>query len=284
MIWCRASLLNVESPEYLQWLEDMHKYHVGSFAMTVHVDGPFLLRTEPYEAAELLNRLQKESKLPLLFAADFERGVTMRLHGTTVFPHAMAFGAAGKEDYAETFGRITAQESRAIGVHWNFFPDADVNSNPANPIINTRSFGEDPKQVGDLVAAYIRGAHTAGMLTTAKHFPGHGDTATDSHLGLAQVTGDRERLNAVELPPFRRAIDAGVDAVMVAHVTVPNLDPEPNQVATTSKPIVTGLLQEDMGFKGIIVTDALDMAALTHLYASDIGRAAVESFKAGNDV
>jgi beta-N-acetylhexosaminidase len=159
-----------------------------------------------------------------------------------------------------------------------------VNSNPANPIINTRSFGGDPTLVGDFVAAYIRGAHEGGMLVTAKHFPGHGDTATDSHLGFAQVTGDRARLDAVELPPFRRAIEAGVDAVMVAHVTVPALDPEPNRVATTSKAIVTGLLREDMGFKGIIVTDALDMGGLTRLYAQDTGRAAVDSFKAGNDV
>src|SRR4029077_13397509 len=125
---------------------------------------------------------------------------SMRLFGTTVFPHAMAFGAAGKLEYAEAFGRITAQEARAIGVHWNFFPVADVNSNPDNPIINTRSFGGDPQQVSDLVAAYIRGAHAGGMLPTAKHFPGHGDTATDSHLGVPRVTGDLHRLNAVELP------------------------------------------------------------------------------------
>src|SRR5580658_4774626 len=187
MIWCRASFLNVENPEYLSWREAMEKYHVGSFAMTVHVDGPFLLRSEPYEAAEMLNRLQHDSKLPLIFAADFERGVSMRLMGTTVFPHAMAFSGDGKLEDAETFGRISAEESRAIGIHWNFFPDADVNSNPANPIINTRSFGEDPKQVGNLVAAYIKGAHEEGMLTTVKHFPGHGDTATDSHLGVASV-------------------------------------------------------------------------------------------------
>jgi beta-N-acetylhexosaminidase len=284
MIWCRASFLNVENPEYLQWLEDMQKYHVGSFAMTVHVDGPYLLRSEPYEAAELLNRLQGESKLPLLFAADFERGVSMRLTGTTVFPHAMAFGGDGKVEDAEAFGRITAEESRAIGIHWNFFPDADVNSNPANPIINTRSFGEDPKQVGDLVAAYIKGAHTAGMLTTAKHFPGHGDTATDSHLGVASVNVDRAHLDSIELPPFRQAISAGVDSVMVAHVTVPALDPDPNHVATISPAIVSDLLGKELGFKGIIVTDALDMAALTHLFAKDIGRAAVEAFKAGNDL
>jgi beta-N-acetylhexosaminidase len=284
MIWCRASFLNVENPEYLQWRDDMQKYHIGSFAMTVHVDGPFLLRSEPYEAAELLNRLQQDSKLPLLVAADFERGVSMRLQGTTVFPHAMAFGAVGSVEDAESFGRITGQEARAIGVHWNFFPDADVNSNPANPIINTRSFGEDPKQVGDLVTAYIKGAHEAGMLTTVKHFPGHGDTATDSHLGVASVNGDRAHLDTIELPPFRQAIAAGVDSVMVAHVTVPALDADPNHVATISPTVVTDLLEKQMGFKGVIVTDALDMAGLTHLFANNIGRAAVESFKAGNDL
>ena len=283
MIWVRAQFLNVDDPIYLQLRDSINKYHVGSFAMTVNVDGPILLRNQPYEAAALLNRLQAESKLPLIVAADFERGVSMRLHGTTVFPHPMAFGAAGSLQYAEAFGRITAEEARAVGVHWNFFPDADVNSNPANPIINTRSFGEDPKQVGDLVAAYIRGAHAGGMMTTAKHFPGHGDTATDSHLGVAQVTGDLERLNSVELPPFRSAIEAGVDAVMVAHVSIPALEPDPNRVATTSTAIVNDLLKKQMGFKGIVVTDALDMAGLTRLYANDIGRAAVESFKAGND-
>ncbi len=284
MIWCRASFLNAESPEYLQWVEAMQKYHVGSFAMSVHVDGPFLLRTEPYEAAEILNRLQKQSKLPLLFAADFERGVSTRLTGTTNFPHAMAFGADGNLEDAERFGRITAQEARAVGVHWNFFPDADVNSNPANPIINTRSFGEDPKQVGDLVTAYIKGAHSGGMLTTVKHFPGHGDTATDSHLGVASVNVDRAHLDSIELPPFRQAIAAGVDSVMVAHVTVPALDPDPNHVATISTAVVSDLLEKQLGFKGLIVTDALDMAGLTHLFANDIGRAAVEAFKAGNDL
>src|SRR5580693_7368725 len=270
MIWCRASFLNVESPEYLQLREAMQKYHVGSFAMTVHVDGPYLLRSEPYEAAELLNRLQSDSKL--------------RLMGTTAFPHAMAFGGDGKVEDAENFGRITAEEARAVGIHWNFFPDADVNSNPANPIINTRSFGEDPKQVGDLVAAYIKGAHEGGMLATVKHFPGHGDTATDSHLGVASVNVDRAHVDSVELPPFRQAIAAGVDSVMVAHVTVPALDPDPNHVATISPAIVSDLLEKQLGFHGIIVTDALDMAALTHLFANDIGRAAVEAFKAGNDL
>jgi len=279
-----AQFLNDADPIFIQLRDNIRKYHIGSLVMTVPVDGAVLLKSDPDVAANLLNRLQESSKLPLIVAADFERGVSMRLNGATVFPHAMAFGATGKPENAEAFGRITAFEARAIGVHWNLFPDADVNSNPANPIINTRSFGEDPRQVADFVAAYIRGAHQGSMLTTAKHFPGHGDTATDSHLGLAQVTGDLARLDAVELPPFRRAIEAGVDAVMVAHVTVPALDSAPNRVATTSRAIVDGLLKEELGFKGIVVTDALDMAALTRLYAQNIGRAAVDSFNAGNDV
>jgi beta-N-acetylhexosaminidase len=284
MVWVRAGFLNVDSPDYLQLRDNIAKYHLGGFTMTVRWEPPFLYRSQPYEAAELLNRLQQESKLPLLIAADFERGVTMRLQGATEFPHAMAFGAAGKTEYAEAFGRITAQEARAVGVHWNFFPDADVNSNPANPIINTRSFGEDPQQVGDLVAAYIRGARANGMMTTVKHFPGHGDTATDSHLGVAQVTGDLARLHIVELPPFEKAIAAGVDSVMVAHVSVPALDADTNHVATTSPAVINDLLKRQLNFKGIVVTDALDMAALTRLYSGHIGQAAVDAFKAGNDV
>src|SRR6266536_1700930 len=284
MIWTRAEFLNASSPEYSHLRDTINKYHIGSFAMTVRYEPPFLYKNQPYEAATLLNRLQSDSRLPLLVAADFELGVSNRLNGTTAFPNAMAIGATGRLEYAEAFGRITGEEARAIGVHWNFFPVADVNSNPDNPIINTRSFGEDPQQVGDFVSAYIRGAHSAGLLTTAKHFPGHGDTATDSHLGLAQVSGDRARLDAVELPPFRKAIAAGVDAVMVAHVTAPALDSNPNGVATVSSAIVQGLLKQEPHFPGIVVSDALDMGALTRLYSSDIGREAVDAFKAGNDI
>jgi beta-N-acetylhexosaminidase len=284
MIWTRAEFLNANSPEILRLRDTINKYHVGSFAMTVRYEPPFLYKNQPYEAADLLNRLQKDSKLPLLIAADFELGVSNRLNGTTAFPNAMAIGATGKQEYAEAFGRITGQEARTIGVHWNFFPVADVNSNPDNPIINTRSFGEDPQQVGDLVVGYIRGAHSSGLLTTAKHFPGHGDTATDSHLGTAQVTGDRARLDSVELAPFRKAIAAGIDSIMVAHVTVPALDPNPNAVATVSPAIVTSLLKNDLRFQGIVITDALDMGALTRLYSADTGREAVDAFKAGNDV
>jgi beta-N-acetylhexosaminidase len=284
MIWVRARFYDLQDPTLVQLEDTIRQDHIGGLAMTVPVDGDLLIKTGPYEAAMVLNQLQRDSKIPLLIAADFERGVSMRLDGSTVFPHAMAFGAAGKLDYAESFGRITAQEARAIGVQWNFFPDADVNSNPANPIINTRSFGEDPQQVGDLVAAYIRGAKQGGMMTTAKHFPGHGDTATDSHLGVARVSGDLGRLRSVELPPFRKAIEAGVDSVMVAHVSVPALEADPNKVSTTSTSVVTDLLKNQLGFKGIVTTDALDMAGLTRLYANNVGQAAVAAFQAGNDL
>ncbi len=284
MVWARAQFLNLDSPEFAQWREQINNYHVGGFALTVPLEDGLLRKSEPYEAARITNELQRASRTPLIFAADFERGVAMRLNGATVFPHAMAFGATGNRADAATLGRITAEEARAIGVQWNFFPVADVNSNPANPIINTRSFGEDPTQAGELVATYIQAARQAGMLTTAKHFPGHGDTATDTHLGVALVGGDRGRLAAVELPPFQRAIAAGVDAVMVAHVVVPALEPDPERVATTSPAVVTNLLKRELGFQGIVVTDALDMGALTHHYQGNIGRAAVEALKAGNDL
>lgn len=284
MIRLRVELLDGDS-EYSRLRDEIHKYHVGALAMSAPRGARAVHPNQRYETVMLLNRLQGESKLPLLVAGDFEQGVLPpRLFGTTVFPHAMAFGAAGKKEYAEEFGRITAQESRAIGVHWNLFPVADVNSNPANPIIGTRAFGADPKQVGDLVAAYIRGARANGMLTTAKHFPGHGNTATDSHLGVARVDEDLKALYAVDLPPFRRAIEAGVDAVMTAHVRVPTLDPDPNRVATTSPRVVTDLLKNQLGFKGLVVADALDMAGLTRLYGNNPGRTAVDAFKAGDDV
>jgi beta-N-acetylhexosaminidase len=287
MIRLRVEFLSGRSSGYSELRNNIRKYHIGSLAMSVPAQGRARDGSRRYETVTLLNQLQEEAKLPLLIAGDFERGVLpARLFGTTVFPHAMAFGAAGKIGYAEEFGRITAQESRALGVHWNLFPVADVNSNPANPIIGTRAFGSNPEQVGNLVAAYIRGARANGMLmlTTAKHFPGHGNTATDSHLAVAIVDDDLERLRAVDLPPFRKAIGAGVDAVMTAHVRVLALDPDRNRVATTSPAIVTGLLKNQLGFKGIVVTDALDMAGLGGLYARNPGRMAVDAFKAGNDV
>ena len=287
VIWSRAQFMNVNSQEYLNLRDTMHKYHIGAFGLTVRYEDGFLYKNEPLEAAMVINQLQQDSAFPLIFAADFERGLGMRLNGTTSFPHAMAFGATNNVEYARESGRITAQEARAIGVQWNWFPDADVNSNPANPIINTRSFGEDPKEVGAMAAAYIEGAHEFGMLVTAKHFPGHGDTDTDSHLAVPHVNADQGHLESVELPPFRAAIKAGVDAILVAHIVVPVLDPDPNHVATISPAIVTDLLQKQMGFKGLVITDALDMNGLTKLYQPGpmgAGRAAVDAVKAGNDM
>jgi len=265
----------------------MKKYHLGSYGITSPTDGGFLVKASPLDAAALTNQLQRDSDLPLLFAADFERGLPMRFHGGSGFPHAMAIGATGNADYAYQFGRISAAEARAIGVHWNFYPDADVNSNPNNPIINTRAFGEDPQEVSQLVGAFIRGVHDAHGMATAKHFPGHGDTSTDSHLALSRVTASRTRLDQVELPPFRAAIAAGVDAVMVGHLAVPSLEPEPGRVATISHNITTGLLKDELGFHGIVVTDAMDMNGLTRIFGGNTpqsaGRAAVEAIKAGAD-
>ncbi len=288
MPWVRVSFMNLDSPEYGQLRDAITKYHLGGFGVTVAVDGPLLLRNQPYDAAMLLNQLQRDSRYPLIFAADFERGVYMRLNATTGFPHAMALAATGNRNYAFAEGRITAEEARAIGIHWNWFPDADVNSNPNNPIINTRAFSEDPQQVTQFVTSYIAGARGAGMLTTVKHFPGHGDTATDSHLSLARTDATRDRLNSVELIPFRDAINVGVDSVMVTHVIVPALEPDPNRPATISRAITTDLLKKQLQFKGLIVTDALDMQGLMHIYdpaqGNPSGRAAVDALKAGADM
>jgi beta-N-acetylhexosaminidase len=290
---------NFDSDAYRQFREQMQKYHIGSVVLTVHVEGALLLKNPPLEAAAMANRLQRDSKLPLLIAADFERGLATRMNSVPIFPDAMAFGATGNPAYAERFGAIAAEESRAVGIHWDFWPIADVNSNPANPIINTRSYGEDPAAVGEFAAAFIRGARAHGMLTTAKHFPGHGDTGTDSHLGVARVEGDMARLQQVELPPFRKAIAAGADAVMVAHVAVPALEPDANKVATISANVIGGTLRRDLGFQGLVVTDALEMKGLINLYPAipgpgnagsagrgwnPAGHAAVDAVKAGNDM
>jgi beta-N-acetylhexosaminidase len=287
MVWAKVEFMDFNGPEYFKLRDQMQRYHLGAFAITVPMEGGLLLKASPLDAAALTNQLQRDSPLPLFFAADFERGLPMRFHGGTDFPHAMAIGATGSTANAYQFGRITAAEARAIGIHWNFYPDADVNSNPDNPIINTRSFGENPAEVSALVAAFIQGVHDGHGMATAKHFPGHGDTDTDSHLSVARVNATRERLNQVELPPFRAAIAAGVDAVMVGHLLVPSLEPDPNRVATISYNISTRLLQDELGFQGIVITDAMDMNGVTRIFGGNTpqsaGRAAVEALKAGAD-
>jgi beta-N-acetylhexosaminidase len=288
MVWARVEFMDPSGPDYDRLRDEMQTYHLGSFGITSSVESGLLVKDSPLDAAALTNQLQRDSPLPLLFAADFERGLPMRFHGGTGFPHAMAIGATGSTDYAYQFGRITAAEARAIGIHWNFYPDADVNSNPDNPIINTRAFGEDPAEVGALVTAFIRGVHDGHGMATAKHFPGHGDTSTDSHLALSRVDATRARLDQVELAPFRAAIAAGVDSVMIGHLLVPSLEPDANRPATISSSITTGLLQNELGFHGIIVTDAMDMNGLTRIFGGNTpessGRAAVEALKAGADI
>ena len=280
---------NSEDAVFTKLIADIKRYHLGAVHLSVNTDGPLLIRTEPYEAAMTTKLLQQETrgKVPLVFSVDFERGPSMRLSAVEYFPHPMAFGATHNPAYVEQWGKIVAEESRALGIAWNFFPIADVQINPKNPIINTRSFGEDPAEVGAMVSAYIKGSHAGGMLTALKHFPGHGDTDTDSHLQLSRVNASMERLEAVELPPFKAGIAAGSDAVMIAHVAFPAIEPDPAKIATTSKKVVTGLLREQMGFKGVIVSDAMEMQGLTKLYpagdANPAGRAAVDAVKAGQD-
>jgi beta-N-acetylhexosaminidase len=227
----------------------------------------------------LLNALQQAADVPLLIAADMERGINFRIRrGVVPLPSAMAVGATRSEDDARFTGEVTAREGRALGVHWAFAPVADVNSNPANPIINVRSYGEDPELVGRMTAAFVRGAHGGGLMATVKHYPGHGDTASDSHLQLATISGDRERLDRVELRPFRDAIAAGVDAVMLGHISVPALDPT-GAPATLSEPIA-GELRRSLGFKGLMVTDAMEMQGVR---AAWTGEAAVRAVRAGAD-
>ncbi|HSM61423.1 MAG TPA: glycoside hydrolase family 3 N-terminal domain-containing protein, partial [Longimicrobiales bacterium] len=249
----------------------------------------------PHAYVAKLNALQELARVPLLVAADFENGGPgMRINGSyalpsmlpqgggTAFPPTMAFGAIGDERFAYEYGRITALEARASGVHFLFAPVLDVNSNPDNPVIATRSFGADPELVARLGAAFIRGARDGGALTTGKHFPGHGDTDVDSHVGLPVVAGDRARLDAVELVPFVRAIEEGVDAIMTAHVEMPGLLGAGSPPATLAPEILTDLLRDDLAFDGVLFTDALTMGAITDAYG--IGEASVRSLEAGADV
>jgi beta-N-acetylhexosaminidase len=288
----QSNFISTDSKTFDEMVKAVHDYHVGGF----HVFGaselaPSVLLNptygtvtlgQPLEAASITNRLQAIAAVPLLNTADFEAGVGFRIMGATAFPRAMAFGAARDEKLAFEAGRVTGEEARALGIHVNFAPVVDVNNNPRNPVINTRSFGEDPVQVGRIASAYIRGLQAAGVMATIKHFPGHGDTDVDSHLGLPVIKHPRERLDKIELPPFRAGIAAGVDAVMTGHIEMPALDQTPNTPTTLSAPIVTGLLRKELGFTGLIYTDSMGMQGVTAMYGP--GQAAVRAVKAGNDV
>jgi beta-glucosidase-like glycosyl hydrolase/CubicO group peptidase (beta-lactamase class C family) len=246
------------------------------------IGGLALFQGDVYASAILLNKLQRLAKVPLLVAGDFERGVAMRVRRGTYFPDAMAIGATRNLDYAYKAGRAIGEEARAIGVHQNFAPVADINNNPDNPVINTRSFGEDPFLVAQMVEAFVGGTNDGGVVSTAKHFPGHGDTGMDSHLALPVMPFDRARLDSVELVSFRRAIESGVISVMIAHLEVPALDSTAGRPATLSSDAVSGLLKSELGFKGIIITDAMEMRGLRSGYS--IAESSVLAFKAGADI
>jgi beta-N-acetylhexosaminidase len=288
----QSNFISTDSRTFDDLSTAVREYRVGGFhvfgatelAPTVLLNPTYGTVTlgQPLEAASTLNRLQGISNLPLLNTADFETGAGFRIQGATTFPRAMAFGATGDEKLAYEAGRVTGEEARALGVHVNFAPVVDVNNNPRNPVINTRSFGEDPALVGRLASAYIRGLQSAGVTATLKHFPGHGDTDVDSHIGLPIIKHPRERLDKIELPPFRAGIAAGAGAVMTGHIELPNLDPSPSTPTTLSAPIVGGLLRDELQFHGLVYTDSMGMQGVTATYSP--GEAAVRAVKAGNDI
>ncbi|MEV5236142.1 glycoside hydrolase family 3 protein [Streptomyces pseudogriseolus] len=240
----------------------------------------------PRQVAELTNGVQRASlalptPVPSLISIDQEHGANVRIgSGATQLPGAMALGAGGSLSDARTAGRISGTELAALGIHQNFAPVADVNVNPANPIINVRSFGADAREVGRMVAAQVTGYQRAGVVACAKHFPGHGDTGQDSHTELPVITHTREEWERIDAPPFRAAIAAGVDSIMTAHLQVPALDPS-NEPATLSPTILQGVLRGELGFDGVIVTDALNMTGVRTKYGDD--RVPVLALKAGAD-
>jgi len=277
-----------ENPAYQYDLEMIHRYHVGSFIL----GGGSVL-----DIPMITNKLQRASKVPLLVNGDLEsgmsythpwrlsRGWSERLPryiagGGTQFPSQMAIGATGNPRFAYDLGRVTALEARSVGIHWTNSPVADVNNNAENPVINTRSYGEDPALVASMVDAYVRGAQDGRVIATLKHFPGHGDTREDTHMGLPSLPFDMDRLNAVELVPFRAGIAAGAKAVMSAHLALPNIDPS-GRPATLSAPILTGMLRKQLGFDGIVVTDGMRMQGITDQFSA--AEAAIEAIKAGAD-
>ena len=268
-------LIHEESEQYAELVRAIQNLGVGGF---------IIYNGDALTTAALTNRLQAHARVPLLFASDFEGGVGMQLRGGTRLPRAMALAATGDTESAAQAGRIAAREGRAIGVHVNFYPVLDVNNNPANPIINTRAFSDDPEMVANWGAAFIRAAQDEGQLATAKHFPGHGDTALDSHILLPTLDATRERLEQIELPPFRAAVQRGVRAVMTAHISVPALDQSTNgaQPATFSHAIVDGILRQSFGFEGLIFSDALNMGAVANRY--EAGEAAIRAIEAGCDI
>ncbi|WP_166668501.1 beta-N-acetylhexosaminidase [Halanaerobium saccharolyticum] len=258
----------------------IENYHVGGviyFSRNIE---------NPAQTAELSNKLQQlavnsGSEIPLFISADQEGGTVTRLNGATHFPGNMALGAANDQNLTEDVAKFTAVELRNLGINVNLAPVLDVNNNPENPVIGVRSFGEDPELVAELGAAYIKGLQSKGVIATAKHFPGHGDTDTDSHLDLPIIKHQRSRLDRVELYPFKKAIEAGVDSIMTAHVYFPAIENNQGIPATLSKSVLTGLLRNELNFEGLIITDCMEMDAIVKTFGTVEG--AVKTIEAGSD-
>lgn len=266
----------------------IRQYHVGGFILAGGTISDIALMT---------NSLQQESKIPLLINADLEGGLGFGCPwrydrgrgpelpryisgGGTAFTSMMAVGATQDPQYGYEVGRITALEARAVGIHWTNSPVSDVNTNPHNPIVNTRSFGEDPAKVATFVEAYVRGLQAGRVISSLKHFPGHGDTEEDSHMQLPVLQADEERLMSTELVPFKAGIRAGAKAVMTAHIALPKIDPS-GRPSTLSRPVVTGILREKLGFDGIVITDGMTMQGVTDHFPAN--EAAVLAIEAGDD-
>jgi len=257
-------------------------YHVGGIIYFAWAHNT----RDPHQIADLSNGIQRaglagRTPLPLLVSTDQEHGIVCRVgEPATLLPGAMALGAGGSRSDARTAGRIAGAELAALGINQNYAPDADVNVNPANPVIGVRSFGSDPESVAGMVAAQVKGYQSAGIASTAKHFPGHGDTSTDSHTGLPVIRHTREQWAELDAPPFRAAVAAGIDSIMTAHIVVPALDPSEDP-ATLSHPILTGILREELGYDGVVVTDALGMEGVRTKYGDE--RVPVLALLAGVD-
>jgi beta-N-acetylhexosaminidase len=272
---------SAEFEKYRHWVRDLH---IGGLIVNNRVVYGIVRNAEPHAMAVFLNQMQKMSKVPLIVGADFERGASMRVSAGAAFPYNMAFSAARDVEASRFEGEVTAREARAVGVQWVFAPVADVNNNPENPVINIRSFGENPDEVSEHVSAFIDGAHSDPknrVILSAKHFPGHGDTNVDSHFGLPRLDASRERIEQIELKPFAAAMAHGIDSIMSAHMAVPAIEPQ-EIPATASPKILTGLLREQLGFNGIVVTDAMDMQGYAAQFNS--GEGSVRALEAGADV
>jgi len=273
VVWTPGNYMARDSRDWQELERLTAKRKIGGFVFSLG---------DVYEYAVQVNRLQGLAQIPLLIAGDFEYGVAMRVRNTSTFPNAMAIGATRNPDHAYAVGRATAREGRALGVHQNYAPTIDVNNNPRNPVINTRAYGDDPALVTDMGAAFARGTADGGMIATVKHFPGHGDTDVDSHLGLSVLNFDRLRLDTFELAPYKRILAQGVGSVMIGHLAVPAIDSVSSIPATVSPKITTELLRNELKFNGLVVSDALQMRGITANY--EPGEAAVLAVKAGIDL